>query len=123
MAVESANWLLLKLLAVAALAMAMDRLAGHAAGSPRIAEQRTPCRSTIADHIRLGLNKPPLAPGSLTTTASCACRFLTTPSWMLQPPSAIAADESTRPAAVVISPFNMTLCPMIYLLRSLKKTR
>src|ERR1700731_4870276 len=123
MAVERANWLLLKLLAVAAFAMAMDRLPGHASGSLRITEHRTPCRSTIADHIRLGLNKPPLAPGSFTTTASCACRFLTTPSGMLQPSSAIAGKESIRPAAAVISPLSTKLSRMIYLLRLAQKTR
>src|ERR1700704_3208078 len=104
--------------------MAMDRLPGHASGSLRTTEQRPPCGSTIADHNRLGLNKPPLAPGSFTTTASCACRFLTTPSWMLQPPSAIAADETIRPAATVISPFfNMKVCRMIYLQWLVQKKR
>src|SRR5262245_42426877 len=103
MAVDSASLLLLKLLAVAALAMAMDRLPGHASASLRTTEQRTPCRSTMADHIRLGLNKPPWASGNLTTAASCACTFFAMPSGMLQPSSpASAGIESSKPAAMAV---------------------
>src|SRR5262245_62103918 len=110
MAVDSASWLLLKLLAVAALAMAMDRLPGHASGSLLTTEQRTPFRSTIADHIRLGLNKPPLASGSFTTPASCACTFLTMPGGM--PQSAIAGAESSPAAAEMRPVVNMEIYRM-----------
>src|SRR6058998_1545816 len=55
LAVDSASALLLKSLAVSAFAIAMARLPGQA--SPLVAfvlmtEQRRPCRSTTADHIR-----------------------------------------------------------------------
>src|ERR1700732_3083052 len=82
--------------------MAMDRLPGHASGSLRTTEQRTPCRSTTADHIRLGLNKPPLASGRFTTVASFACKLLTTASGMLQSSSARAGVKSSNPTAMEI---------------------
>src|SRR5579862_9129290 len=59
MAVDSASFWLLNALAVVALAIAMARLPGQA--SPvLITEHSTPARSTMADHIRLGENRPPL---------------------------------------------------------------
>src|SRR5258708_5450694 len=95
--------------------MAMDRLPGHASGSLRTTEQRMPCRSTTADHIRLGLNKPPLASARFTTVASFACRFFTMPSGMLQSSSARAGVESSSPAAAMIRLFvNRNACRMAY---------
>ncbi len=72
---ESDSALLLKSLAVEALAMAMARLPGQA--SPALAsEQSTPARSTTADHMRLGLKMPPLF--ICTTICSSRCTLMTT---------------------------------------------
>src|SRR5271156_1242076 len=65
--------------------MAIERLPGQASGSLRITEQRTPCRSTTADHIRFGENKPPFPSEDCTTVASLACKLLTVELGMLQP--------------------------------------
>src|SRR5579862_7952921 len=62
-AVDSARPLLLKSFAVPALAIAMARLPGHGSFPLLMTEHSTPCRSTMADHIRFGLKIPPLASG------------------------------------------------------------
>src|SRR5207237_9909697 len=91
-----------KLLAVLPFAMAIERLPGQASGSLRMTEQRLPSRSTMADHIRLGLNKPPFASGEFTTVASLACKVFTTFGAMAHSSSARAGAENARLMAAAI---------------------
>jgi hypothetical protein len=64
---------LLKSLAVLALAMAIARLPGHGSLPELMTEQSLPCRSTIADYMRLGLKSPSLPSERLMTIARVPC--------------------------------------------------
>src|SRR5271166_3158924 len=117
-----ASWLLLKPFAVNALAIAIARLPGQALFSLLvITEQTTPLRSTTADHIRFGLNNPPLP--SCTTLNSCSCTLLTTPASMAQGPNplsvaeAAVADNIANEAPAISTLFNM-LFPLLIVLKS-----
>src|SRR3954447_25358885 len=89
LAVDKASLLLLKSFAVEALAIAIARLPGHASGLLLTIEQRRPCRSTIADHIRFGVNSPPLPVE--TTTPSCV--------WIVFTKDGCKAHLTSRPSS------------------------
>src|SRR5580658_4159404 len=76
--------------------MAMERLPGQALSMLEMTEQSTPFRSTTADHILFGWNKPPLPSDSFTTVASLFCRLVTVFAGMLQVPSCARATEGAE---------------------------
>src|SRR2546430_14796887 len=93
LAVDSARPSLLKSLAVLAFAIAMARLPGQASPTT-ITEQSRPCRSTTADHIRLGRKMPPLSNG--TTAASWLWTPLTTVDERLHPGFGSPSPANTK---------------------------